>query len=194
MAQKRRFQRVNKLNILKTKLQGVLLIEPRVHEDGRGFFMESYRADLFQQAGIAARFVQDNHSLSVEKGVLRGLHYQLAPKAQAKLVRVVRGAIFDVAVDIRRSSPTFGLWESFVLSAENKRQVYIPRGFAHGFCTLEPDTEVIYKVDQYYSPEHDRGILWNDAELGIPWPVADPVLSEKDRNHPPLKLAEINFA
>ncbi|HEX7057461.1 MAG TPA: dTDP-4-dehydrorhamnose 3,5-epimerase [Bacilli bacterium] len=182
------------MNILKTKLQGVLLIEPRVHEDGRGFFMESYRADLFQQAGIAARFVQDNHSLSVEKGVLRGLHYQLAPKAQAKLVRVVRGAIFDVAVDIRRSSPTFGLWESFVLSAENKRQVYIPRGFAHGFCTLEPDTEVIYKVDQYYSPEHDRGILWNDAELGIPWPVADPVLSEKDRNHPPLKLAEINFA
>mgnify|MGYP001169986503 CR=1 FL=1 len=181
------------MEIFETKLPGVKLIEPVVFEDSRGFFMESYNFRKFGELGISVTFVQDNHSLSKDKGVLRGLHYQLNPMAQTKLVRVTAGAIYDVVVDIRRGSPTYGQWESFVLSAENKLQLFVPRGFAHGFCTLEPNTEVLYKVDNYYSPEHDRGIAWNDPALGIPWPVEHPILSEKDARHPRLAEAENNF-
>lgn len=176
-----------------TKLKDVVILEPTVHGDHRGFFMESYNSQKFNDLGIHHLFIQDNHSLSVEAGVLRGLHYQLNPKAQTKLVRVTAGAIYDVVVDIRKSSPTFGQWISVILSAENKRQLLVPKGFAHGFCTIVPNTEVLYKVDEYYSAEHDRGILWNDPSLQIDWPISSPILSEKDQKHPLLKDAENNF-
>lgn len=172
---------------------GVVVIEPTVFEDSRGFFMESYNAQAFKNAGIDMLFVQDNHSLSCDAGVIRGLHYQLEPKSQTKLVRVVAGAIFDVVVDIRKSSSTFGQWYGVILSESNKRQLLVPKGFAHGFCTLVDQTQVVYKVDEYYSPEHDRGIVWNDAAIGIDWPVNNPILSAKDEKHPVLKEAEINF-
>lgn len=181
------------MNVIRTKLEGVCIIEPAVFGDNRGFFMESYSSRKFVELGIDYPFVQDNHSLSVEAGVLRGLHYQKSPKAQTKLVRVVAGAVYDVAVDIRKNSPTFGQWVGVILSAANKRQLLIPQGFAHGFCTLVPNTEFVYKVDEYYSPEHDRGIVWNDPELGIDWPVGKPILSEKDGKLPLLKDADINF-
>lgn len=181
------------MNIIPTKLDGVVIVEPAVFGDNRGFFMESYNSKKFKEIGIDYTFIQDNHSLSVETGVLRGLHFQLNPKAQTKLLRVAAGAIYDVAVDIRKSSPTFGQWVGVILSAANKRQLLVPQGFAHGFCTLVPNTEVLYKVDEYYSPEHDRGIAWNDPDLGIDWPTANPILSDKDGKHPLLKNAEINF-
>jgi len=181
------------MNVIDTKLQGVYIIEPAVHGDHRGFFMESYNSEKFREYNMDYLFVQDNHSLSVDKGVIRGLHYQLNPKAQTKLVRVVAGAIYDVLVDIRRHSPTFGQWVGVHLSAENKRQLLVPQGFAHGFCTTEPNTEVLYKVDELYSPEHDRGILWNDPALGIDWPTDQPILSDKDTKHPLLRDADINF-
>ncbi|MFD0869520.1 dTDP-4-dehydrorhamnose 3,5-epimerase [Paenibacillus residui] len=181
------------MNITPLKLEGVFFIEPQVHRDSRGFFMESYNERKLRELGIHQKFVQDNHSLSTEVGVLRGLHYQLNPRAQTKLVRVTAGAVYDVVVDIRRGSPTFGQWIGVILSAHNHRQLLVPKGFAHGFCTLVPNTEVQYKVDEYYSPECDRGILWNDPELAIDWPVTNPVLSEKDKDHPVLKDAEINF-
>jgi dTDP-4-dehydrorhamnose 3,5-epimerase len=184
---------VRKVKITNTELDGVKIIEPKVFGDNRGFFMESYTEVGFREFGINDKFIQDNHSLSVEPGVLRGLHYQLNPKSQTKLVRVVTGAIFDVAVDIRKNSPTFGKWVGVILSEHNKRQLLIPRGFAHGFCTLTPNTNVIYKVDEYYSPEHDRGISWNDPLIGISWPVSTPILSEKDAKHPNLNEAELNF-
>lgn len=174
-------------------LPGVKLIETAVFEDRRGFFTESYNAERFAQNGIPTTFVQDNHSLSVETGVLRGLHYQLTPKAQTKLVRVTAGAIYDVVVDIRRGSPTYGLWEGFELSAANKKQLLVPQGFAHGFCTLAPNTEVQYKVDCLYSAEHDRGIAWDDPALGIQWPTSMPILSAKDAEHPTLAKADNNF-
>lgn len=168
----------------------VKLITPKKHGDHRGFFSETYSQRALDAAGLRYAFVQDNHSLSAPVGVLRGLHFQVPPAAQAKLVRVVRGAILDVAVDIRRGSPWFGRHVSCVLSAENWRQVLVPAGFAHGFVTLEPDTEVIYKVDAFYSPQHDRGILWNDPALGIDWRLdglgVTPTLSEKDTKHPTL--------
>ncbi|WP_430623474.1 dTDP-4-dehydrorhamnose 3,5-epimerase [Paenibacillus sp. JNUCC32] len=170
-----------------------MVIEPVVHGDHRGFFMESYNDSLFKQHGIAYNFIQDNQSLSVEAGVLRGLHYQLNPKAQTKLIRVLTGAIYDVIVDIRKSSPTFGQWVGVILSEHNHRQLLVPKGFAHGFCTLVPNTQVLYKVDEYYSPENDRGILWNDPALGIDWPTSNPTLSDKDQRHPLLKDAEMNF-
>ncbi|CAM3694151.1 dTDP-4-dehydrorhamnose 3,5-epimerase [Cohnella lubricantis] len=181
------------MKVINTRLAGVKLIEPAVFGDNRGFFMESYNAQTFASHGITCEFVQDNHSLSAEAGVLRGLHYQLNPKAQTKLVRVIVGAIYDVVVDIRSGSPTFGQWEGFILSSENKRQLLVPRGFAHGFCTLVPNTEVMYKVDELYSPEHDRGIAWNDPALGIDWPTSKPILSEKDGQHPLLADADYNF-
>ena len=181
------------MKLVPCRLPGVRLIEPEVFEDRRGFFMEAYNEAKFAELDIRCRFVQDNHSLSAERGVLRGLHYQLPPRAQAKLVRVIRGEIYDVVVDLRRGSPTFGAWEGFVLSAENKRQLFVPRGFAHGFCTLAPNTEVIYKVDDFYAPELERGIAWNDPALGIAWPVESPILSDRDRRHPPLAEAEFNF-
>lgn len=174
-------------------LEGAKLIEPVVHGDHRGFFMESYNEKLMHENGIMHNFIQDNHSLSAEPGVLRGMHYQLNPKAQTKLIRVISGSIYDVILDIRKDSPTFGQWQGFILSDANKRQLLVPQGFAHGFCTLAANTQVIYKVDEYYSPEHDRGIAWNDPSLNIDWPVSSPVLSDKDTRHPLLKDAELNF-
>ncbi len=169
------------------KIREVVAIRPDRHQDARGFFSETYSRRALAEAGIDTEFVQDNHSLSVLQGTLRGLHFQTPPAAQAKLVRVVRGAIVDVAVDIRVGSPSYGRHVSCRLSAEEWNQLYVPVGFAHGFCTLEPDTEVIYKVSAYYAPEHDRGLLWNDPALAIDWPVSEPLLSEKDRSHPLLR-------
>lgn len=181
------------MKVMQTKFKDAVIIEPRVFGDQRGFFMESYNKLSFEQKGIEYNFIQDNHSLSAESGVLRGLHYQKPPKAQTKLVRVISGAVYDVIVDIRKTSSTYGQWIGVILSADNKRQLLIPKGFAHGFCTLVPNTEVLYKVDEYYSPENDRGILWNDEDLGIGWPMSNPVLSEKDKGHPLLKDAEVHF-
>ena len=161
---------------------------PKKHGDHRGFFSEVYNKRTLAAAGIDIDFVQDNHSLSAEKGVVRGLHFQVPPFAQDKLVRVVRGSVFDVAVDLRRGSPTYGKHVSVVLSAEEWNQILVPIGFAHGLMTLEPDTEVIYKVSNYYSAEHDKGLLWNDPALGIEWPVAEEeaILSAKDQMPPRL--------
>lgn len=176
------------MHVEQLAIPDVKLITPRIFRDERGFFSETFSARDLAEAGIAATFVQDNHSLSRAKGVVRGLHYQVAPRAQGKLVRVTRGAVLDVAVDIRSGSPTYGRHVATVLSAENWRQLWLPSGFAHGFCTLEPDTEVQYKVTEYYAPECDRGILWNDPALGINWPIAvdSAILSDKDRKHPRL--------
>lgn len=167
----------------------VVLITPDRHGDDRGFFSEVYSARRFADAGIRSEFVQDNHSRSGAQGTVRGLHFQIPPFEQAKLVRVVRGAILDVAVDLRRSSPTFGRHVVAELSAENWRQLFVPAGFAHGFCTLQPDTEVLYKVDAYYSPEHDKGVHWLDPDLAIAWPVPpeEAVLSAKDEAQPALR-------
>ncbi len=170
----------------KLGIEDVILIIPKVFEDDRGFFMETYRKDLFEIAGIKGDFVQDNHSRS-KHGVLRGLHFQKEPYAQAKIVRCVRGEVFDVAVDLRRNSPTFGKWVGAVLSEENKHMLYIPRGFAHGFVVLSDVAEVIYKVDNVYAPEYERGLIWNDPDVGVEWPIKNPVLSEKDRSWPTLK-------
>lgn len=169
----------------------VKLIRMKRFGDHRGFFSETWNRAAFEQAGIGADFLQDNHSLSATPGTLRGLHFQIPPFAQAKLVRVSRGAVFDVAVDIRRGSPSYGRWVGAVLSAEEWNQMFIPRGFAHGFVTLEPDTEVQYKVDAPYAPEHDRGVLWNDPEIAVVWPLdgREPVLSAKDEKLP--RLADI---
>jgi dTDP-4-dehydrorhamnose 3,5-epimerase len=164
----------------------VILIKPQVFADERGFFMETYKHSDFAAFGIRERFVQDNHSRSV-KGVLRGLHYQNPPKAQGKLVRVVIGEIFDVAVDIRKGSPTYGKWVGVELSAENKRMLYIPPGFAHGFCVLSEVAEVLYKTTEEYAPECEAGIIWNDPEIGIKWPVEQPIISPKDAKWPGLK-------
>ncbi|MGE6893904.1 dTDP-4-dehydrorhamnose 3,5-epimerase [Priestia flexa] len=181
------------MKIINTKFADAFVIEPKVFGDHRGFFTESYNKELFAQNGIDMDFIQDNHSLSQQPGTLRGMHYQLAHKAQTKLVRVTRGAIYDVIVDIRKGSPTYGEWQGFILSADNKRQLLVPKGFAHGFCTLVENTEVQYKVDELYSPNHDRGIAWNDPSLNIDWPVNEPVLSEKDTKHPTLAEADNNF-
>ena len=170
----------------------VVLIEPVVFPDERGFFLEVYKYSEFAAFGITERFLQDNHSRSV-KGVLRGLHYQNPPKAQGKLVRVVAGEIFDVAVDIRKGSPTYGRWVGVNLSSENKRMLYIPPGFAHGFCVLSEEAEVLYKTTEEYAPEFETGIIWNDPEIGIRWPVEDPIISEKDARWPPLKDAVNGF-
>ena len=156
-------------------------INPKRHGDHRGFFAETSSRRKYSELGIEDEFVQDNHSLSREVGTLRGLHFQSPPRAQAKLVRCGRGAIFDVAVDIRRGSPTYGQWEGYELTAENGHQLYIPVGFAHGFVTLEPDSEIVYKCSDYYAPETEGAILWNDPDIGINWPTkADPILSDKD--------------
>ena len=177
------------MELLNTSLPEVLLLKPRVHGDHRGFFMETYRKEDFEKAGISADFVQDNHSKSA-RGILRGLHYQIK-QPQGKLIRVVAGEIFDVAVDMRRSSPTFGLWVGVVLSAENKHALWVPPGFAHGFYVISEEAEVIYKTTTYYAPEHERSLLWNDPLLNISWPEkASVVLSDKDRNAPMFAVAE----
>jgi len=170
----------------------VILVKSRLFSDQRGFFMETYKASEFAALGIGSAFVQDNHSLS-QKGVLRGLHYQLRPRSQGKLVRVVRGEIFDVAVDIRKGSPHFGKWVAARLTSLGKEMLWIPEGFAHAFVALEDGTEVLYKTTEEYAPSLDRGILWNDPRIGIEWPLKDPVLSEKDAHFPLLKDAENNF-
>lgn len=178
-----------KLKVWRLPLPGLLLLEPARFGDHRGFFSEAWHRDSFRRAGIDAEFVQDNHSLSREVGVVRGLHFQVPPSAQGKLVRVPDGAVWDVAVDLRPDSPTRGQWAGAVLSAGNWRQLWIPPGFAHGFCTLEPDSEVLYKVDAAYDAAADRGLAWDDPDLGIPWPVppGGAVLSDKDRRQPRLR-------
>jgi len=181
------------MEIRELGLGGVLEIVPKRFGDARGFFSETYNAKTFGESGIDLLFIQDNHSYSAQPGVVRGLHYQLPPRAQDKLLRVVRGRIFDVAVDIRRGSPTFGKWVGLEISAEKGNQILIPKGFAHGFLTLEPDTEVIYKVTDTYSPEHDRSIRFDDAAIGIAWPGIEggPQLSDKDAKAPLLANAEV---
>jgi dTDP-4-dehydrorhamnose 3,5-epimerase len=168
------------MEFIETSLKGAYIIKPKVFQDERGFFLESWREKVFAENGIEAKFVQDNHSMSFQKGVLRGLHFQNPPNAQAKLVRVTRGKVYDVIVDLRKDSPTFGKWEGFELSAESFEMLFIPRGFAHAFLTLEDDTEFMYKVDNFYAPESDSGIIWDDPELKINWPIENPTLSEKD--------------
>ncbi|GAB6136345.1 dTDP-4-dehydrorhamnose 3,5-epimerase [Thermococcus prieurii] len=170
------------------EIPDVVLIKPKVFGDERGFFMETYKKPDFESAGIKGEFVQDNHSRS-RYGVLRGLHFQREPYAQAKIVRVVRGVIYDVAVDLRKDSPTFGKWVGVILSEHNKWQLYIPRGFAHGFVVLSEVADVVYKVDNVYAPNYEGGIIWNDPELGIDWPVDEPIVSEKDRKLPTLREA-----
>lgn len=175
------------MDILKTKLEGVYVLTPRVFGDHRGFFMESWNQRTMEEAGLFYDFVQDNHSLSTVKGTLRGIHFQKGDKAQAKLVRCVRGAVLDVAVDLRHDSSTYKQWVSVELSEENKKQLLIPRGFGHGFVTLTDHVEFLYKVDNYYAPEADGGIRWNDPDIGVEWGVKHPVLSEKDQHNPFLK-------
>jgi len=175
------------MEIKDTKLPGVKLLKPKRFGDHRGFFAETYNRRVYTDLGVDAEFVQDNHSLSAAVGTVRGLHFQAPPQAQAKLVRCGRGAIFDVAVDIRRGSRTYGNWVGFTLSAENGTQLYIPVGFAHGFATLEPDSEIIYKCSDYYAPETEGALQWNDPVIGIDWPVTgDAILSDKDAVAPQL--------
>jgi dTDP-4-dehydrorhamnose 3,5-epimerase len=177
------------MNVRPLKIPDVVILEPERFSDRRGFFSETYNRRTLAAHGIELDFVQDSHSLSGPKGTVRGLHFQLPPFAQHKLIRVVRGSIYDVAVDLRRGSPTYGQHVASVISARAWNQILVPVGFGHGFCTLEPDTEIVYKVTNYYSPEHDRGILWRDPDLGIEWPVLEEmaVLSPKDRNLPRLR-------
>lgn len=173
------------MKISPAELPGVLIVEPSVHQDGRGFFMESYHRDKYAEQGLTANFVQDNHSRSV-RGVLRGLHYQLQ-YPQGKLVHVVRGEVFDVAVDIRQGSPDFGRWVGMILSEENHRQMYIPPGFAHGFCTLSETADFLYKCTDLYMPGDEYGVLWNDPDIGIDWPAVECKLSERDGDNPRLR-------
>ncbi len=180
------------MKLIDTGLKDVLCFEPRVFGDARGFFMETWRQSWCEELGIDATFVQDNHSLS-GKGILRGLHYQIK-QPQGKLVRVVSGEVFDVAVDLRRSSPTFGKWAGMHLSADNKRIMWVPPGFAHGFLVLSDTAEFVYKCTTYYAPEHDRTLMWNDPDLAIAWPLAglaDVVLSDKDRKGASFKTADV---
>jgi dTDP-4-dehydrorhamnose 3,5-epimerase len=179
------------MNVVQTEVPGVLILEPKVFGGERGFFLESFNRREFERAsGVRVDFVQDNHSRS-GRGVLRGLHYQIS-QPQGKLVRVVAGEVFDVAVDLRRSSPTFGRWTGTRLSAENKRMMWIPTGFAHGFLVLSESADFLYKTTAYYAPEHERCLLWNDPEMGIRWPLeGDPVLAQKDRTGAPLRRAEV---
>ena len=181
------------MNIIKTDVLDLYIIEPKVFGDSRGWFTETWSMKAMEEAGLHYNFVQDNHSYSASKGVLRGLHYQKGEAAQAKIVRCTRGAVLDVAVDMRKSSPTYKKWVSVELSAENHRQVLVPRGFIHGFLSLTDDVEFLYKVDNYYSKEADSGIRWNDPELGVDWGIKDPILSDKDKNSPYLHESDIDF-
>ena len=181
------------MNFTKTEIDGVYIVEPKVFGDHRGFFMESYSKKVFEEAGLYYDFVQDNHSSSTVKGTLRGIHFQRGDKAQAKLVRCVKGTVLDVAVDLRPNSPTYKKWVAVELSAENKKQLLIPRGFGHGFVTLTDDVEFLYKADNYYAPEADGGIRWNDPEIGVDWGVENPILSQKDENAPLLRDAVTGF-
>ena len=177
----------------KTKLEGVIEIELKSFGDNRGWFSEIYNKEVFDRSGIVYDFVQDNHSYSASKGTVRGLHLQNTPFAQAKLVHCVRGAIFDVAVDLRKDSPTYKQWVGVKLSAENKKMLMIPRGFAHGFITLSDDTEVMYKVDNHYNKESEVGIIFNDPDIGVEWGVEEPILSDKDKVAKTLAECDIVF-
>lgn len=179
------------MKVTQTKLDGVYIVEPQVFGDERGWFMESYSKRKLPQ--INCDFIQDNHSYSAKKGVLRGIHFQNGEHAQAKLVRVARGAVLDVAVDLRKGSPTYKQWVAVELSAENKRQLFIPRGFGHGFVTLTDDVEFLYKADNYYDHESDRSIRYDDPEIGVDWGINDPLLSDKDKNAPLLKDSDCSF-
>lgn len=181
------------MNIIKTDVLDVYILEPKVFGDHRGWFMESWSQHKMEDAGLFYTFVQDNQSYSAKKGTLRGLHFQNGEAAQAKLVRCAKGAVLDVAVDLRKGSPTYKKWVAVELSAENKRQLLIPRGFAHGFLTLTDDVEFMYKADNYYNQSAERSILWSDPELGIDWGVEEPVLAEKDGKAPLLKDSDVNF-
>jgi dTDP-4-dehydrorhamnose 3,5-epimerase len=172
------------VKVTATRIAGPMLIEPRVYADGRGFFFESFRSDAYRAAGIDVDFVQDNHSRSM-RGTIRALHFQADP-GQPKLVRVARGRAWDVVVDIRRSSPTFGQWESFELDDEDHRQLYVPIGFAHGFCALSEVVDFVYKVGSYYNPATERGIAWDDPDLAIAWPTDEPIVSDRDRQNASL--------
>lgn len=181
------------ITVSKTEIEDVLIVEPKAFGDNRGWFMESYSKRDFEAAGIMANFVQDNRSFSSKKGIIRGLHFQRNPMCQAKLLTCLKGEILDVAVDLRKDSPTYKKWISVKLSAENKKQIFIPKGFAHGFLTLTDDVEIMYKCDEFYSPESDGGIRFDDPEIGVDWGIKDPILSEKDKNAPFLKDIELDF-
>lgn len=181
------------MNFIKTEIEGLVIVEPKVFGDHRGFFMESWSERAFAEAGLNYTFVQDNHSSSTVKGTLRGIHFQRGDKAQAKLVRCVRGRVLDVAVDLRPGSPTYKKWVAVELSEENKRMVMIPRGFGHGFVTLTDNVEFLYKADNPYVPESEGGIRWNDPELNIDWGLQNPVLSDKDKVNPFLKDAVTDY-
>jgi dTDP-4-dehydrorhamnose 3,5-epimerase len=183
------------MQVVATAIAEVKEIKPVRHRDQRGFFSEIFRENVLREHGIDVAFVQENHSLSVDRGVVRGLHFQIPPTGQAKLVRAAAGSLLDVAVDIRQGSPTYGKHVAVVLSAAEGNQLFVPAGFAHGFCTLEPHTELVYKVSSYYSAADDRGLMWNDPALGIDWPIAetDAVLSDKDRRNPTLAELPAHF-
>jgi len=181
------------MNSIKTELEGVYILEPKVFGDPRGWFTESWSKRTMEEAGLHYEFVQDNHSFSAQKGTLRGIHFQMEPYSQAKLVRCTKGAVLDVAVDLRKNSLNYKKWVAVELSAENKRQFLIPRGFGHAFLTLTEDVEFLYKADRYYNFDSDRSIAWNDPEVHIKWPIADPILSDKDKRAPLLKECDINY-
>lgn len=181
------------MNVIETKLPGVVILEPQVFGDHRGWFMESWSQKTMADNGLNVNFVQDNQSYTARKGTLRGIHFQQYPMAQTKLVRVTRGAVMDVAVDLRKDSPTYRQWVAVELSAENRKQLLIPQGFGHAFLTLTDDVEFVYKCDNFYSKEHDRNIRFDDPELGVEWGIAEPILSEKDAAAPFLKDSDCNF-
>ncbi len=175
------------MEIKERKLKGTFEITLKPHGDHRGFFMRTFDDKIFKDWGLDRAWVQENHSSSGQKGIIRGLHFQLPPYSETKMVRCIRGAVLDVFVDIRKDSPTFGQWDAIELTEENKKMIFIPRGFAHGFCTLTERSEVVYKVDNFYTPTAEQGLLWNDAEININWPVAEPILSQKDEKNLTLK-------
>lgn len=181
------------MKIIETEISDLYIIEPKVFGDSRGWFMESWSHNTLKEAGLCYKFVQDNHSFSARKGVLRGLHYQKGDAAQAKLVRCIRGTVLDVAVDMRKNSPTYKKWLAVELSEDNFRQLLVPRGFLHGFLTLTDNVEFLYKVDNYYNKEADRSIRWDDPDLNIKWGIENPILSDKDKNAPYLKESDIDF-
>lgn len=181
------------MKVVSTDIEDLFIIEPQVFGDNRGWFMESWSQKKMEETGLFYNFVQDNHSFSAVKGTLRGLHFQKGSSSQAKLVRCVRGAVLDVAVDLRKNSKTYKKWVGCILSEENKKQFLIPRGFAHGFLTLTDNVEFVYKADNYYDPQADRNIIWNDEEINVDWGIENPILSEKDKKAPKLSESDVDF-
>lgn len=181
------------MKVIETEIKDLYMIEPQVFGDSRGWFMESWSQKKMEEKGLFYNFVQDSHSFSEKKGTLRGLHFQKDSSSQAKLVRCVRGAVLDVAVDLRKNSKTYKKWVGCILSEENKKQFLIPRGFAHGFLTLTDNVEFVYKADNYYDPQADRNIIWNDEEINVDWGIENPILSEKDKKAPKLSESDVDF-